>query len=234
MKITTKNHETIVESIVSTTIRKNGKTYPALKFIFTGEVTAEDIEAITSGEIFINESKHEGYTTLDEISVTVGKITTAEQQRDEIENELVATRVERDEIKGEHEEYKGAVSTILPILDDEVALSVKNLFPTWEIGKSYTTGERFTYNDVLYKVVQNHTSQADWTPDVVASLYEVINETHAGTSDEPIPYEGNMVLENGKYYTQNGVVYICNRDTGNPVYNALSELVGLYVEVYTA
>lgn len=40
-----------------------------------------------------------------------------------------------------------------------------------------------------------------------------------------------MALENGKYYTQNGVVYLCNRDTVNPVYNALADLVGVYVEV---
>ena len=40
-----------------------------------------------------------------------------------------------------------------------------------------------------------------------------------------------MVLESGKYYSQDGVTYHCTRDTGNPVYHALSELVGLYVEV---
>ena len=46
-----------------------------------------------------------------------------------------------------------------------------------------------------------------------------------------IPYEGNMALESGKYYTQSGMTYLCSRDTVNPVYNALSELVGIYVEV---
>ena len=40
-----------------------------------------------------------------------------------------------------------------------------------------------------------------------------------------------MALEAGKYYIEDDVVYLCNRDTGQPVYNALSELVGLYVEV---
>ena len=65
---------------------------------------------------------------------------------------------------------------------------------------------------------------------VSASLFERIDETHDGSKYDPIPYEGNMALENGKYYVQNGVTYLCNRDTGNPVYNALSELVGLYVE----
>ena len=44
-------------------------------------------------------------------------------------------------------------------------------------------------------------------------------------------YNGNMALESGKHYTQGGVTYMCNRDTINPVYNALVDLVGVYVEV---
>ena len=64
----------------------------------------------------------------------------------------------------------------------------------------------------------------------MASLFERIDETHDGSKYDPIPYEGNMALESGKYYMQDGVTYLCSRDTGNPVYHALSELVGLYVE----
>lgn len=66
------------------------------------------------------------------------------------------------------------------------------------------------------------------------SLYARIDEEHDGTQYDPIPYEGNMALENGKYYTQSDVLYRCTRDTGNPVYNTLAELVGIYVEVVTA
>ena len=76
------------------------------------------------------------------------------------------------------------------------------------------------------------TSQDGWEPSTAtASLWEQINETHAGTLYDPIPYSDNMALENGKYYTQDGVIYLCNRSTGQPVYNALADLVGLYVEV---
>ena len=63
------------------------------------------------------------------------------------------------------------------------------------------------------------------------SLYTRIDEQHDGTKYDPIPYDGNMALVNGLYYTQGGVLYLCNRDTVNPVYHALSELVGQYVEV---
>ena len=52
-----------------------------------------------------------------------------------------------------------------------------------------------------------------------------------GTIENPIAYDGNMILENGKYYIQDGVTYKCNRDTGIAVYHALKDLVGLYVEL---
>ena len=94
-------------------------------------------------------------------------------------------------------------------------------------------GFRFYYGGALYKCNdQNPTFQAGWVPGVgTESLYVRIDEIHAGTSDDPIPYDGNMELTAGLYYEQDGVVYLCTRDSGNPVYHALKDLVGLYVEV---
>ena len=54
---------------------------------------------------------------------------------------------------------------------DEEALDNILAYPKWEVGKEYEKDFRLRYNDVLYKVLQNHTSQADWTPDVAVSLY---------------------------------------------------------------
>ena len=54
---------------------------------------------------------------------------------------------------------------------DEQALDNILAFPKWAVGKEYTEDERVRYEDVLYKVLQNHTSQSDWTPDVAVSLY---------------------------------------------------------------
>ena len=116
-------------------------------------------------------------------------------------------------------------------VDDQTALRMMQYYPEWTIGQAYTVGYKVQYKGKLYKVITIHTSQADWTPDVAVTLFERIDEVHDGSKYDPIPYEGNMALESGKYYAQNGVTYLCTRDTGNPVYNALSELVGLYVEV---
>ena len=56
-------------------------------------------------------------------------------------------------------------------LDDEQAVEAVELFPAWKADTVYTAGDRVRYNDVLYKVLQAHTSQADWTPDTAVSLF---------------------------------------------------------------
>ena len=115
-------------------------------------------------------------------------------------------------------------------VDDNTALRMTEFYPEWASGQSYTVGYKVQRNSRLWRVLQAHTSQAGWEPENAASLWTEICESHAGTLDDPIPYSGNMALESGKYYMQDGKIYRCIRDTGNPVYNALSELVGLYVE----
>ena len=116
-------------------------------------------------------------------------------------------------------------------VDDNTALRMTEFYPEWTAGQAYTAGYKVQYGGNLWRCVQAHTAQVGWEPSInTASLWEEICETHAGTLDDPIPYSGNMVLESGKYYIQDYVIYLCNRDTGNPVYNPLAEMVGIYVE----
>lgn len=115
-------------------------------------------------------------------------------------------------------------------VDDATALRMVAYYPDWTAGTAYAVGDRLVYNGDLYKVLQAHTAQETWLPGTgTESIYTRIDEQHDGTKYDPIPYSGNMVLEAGKYYSQFGKTYLCNRDTGNPVYHALAELVGLYV-----
>lgn len=115
-------------------------------------------------------------------------------------------------------------------VDDNTALRMVAFYPEWASGTDYTAGFKVRRGGKLWRCRQAHTSQTGWEPENAASLWTEICESHAGTLEDPIPYSGNMALESGKYYSQDGKVYRCTRDTGNPVYNALSELVGLYVE----
>lgn len=120
-------------------------------------------------------------------------------------------------------------------VDETKALRMKAFYPAWAdvIGKTVKQGFKFTYEEKLYKTIQPElTIQEQYVPGVgTESLYAVIDETHAGTQEDPIPYNGNMELEAGKYYTQDSVLYHCTTGTGQPVYQPLSELVRIYVEV---
>lgn len=117
-------------------------------------------------------------------------------------------------------------------VDDKTALRMKEFYPEWESGVSYAVGYKVQYGGKLWRCLSAHTSIVTWEPSTAtASLWEVINEVHEGTLEDPIPYDGNMALENGKHYIQYSVIYLCNRDTVNPVFNALADLVGIYVEI---
>lgn len=115
-------------------------------------------------------------------------------------------------------------------VDDNTALRMAEFYPEWAGGTAYPVGHKVRYSGKLWRVIQAHTAQAGWEPENAASLWEQICESHAGTLEDPIPYDGNMALAAGLYYHQDYEIYRCTRDTGNPVYHALSELVGLYVE----
>ena len=122
-------------------------------------------------------------------------------------------------------------------VDDNTALRMLEFYPAFTdmIGKTVDkSGFKVQHNGKLFTTLQPTTTfQVQYEPGAAGmeSLFAEICETHEGTLNDPIPYSGNMALENGKYYTQDGVTYLCNRDTGNPVYNPLAELVGLYVEI---
>ena len=122
------------------------------------------------------------------------------------------------------------------------ALEVKDWYPKWgdeglAEGDTVTKGTKFQYEGKLYAVLQDHTILPHYEPSInTASLYVEVTPDYTeegeelGTIENPIPYEGNMVLKSGRYYTQGGVTYLCTRDSINPIYHPLSALVGQYVE----
>jgi hypothetical protein len=161
--------------------------------------------------------------------------------RDLTPNELAAMKAERVEAEYIERTRPMTESEVTAMLitqqintlavDDNTALRMRHFYPEWAAGESYTVGYKVQHDSKLWRVIQAHTSQVGWEPETVPSLWEQINETHAGTLDDPIPYFGNMALAQGKYYMQDYVVYECTRDTGNPVYHALADLIGQYVEL---
>lgn len=125
---------------------------------------------------------------------------------------------------------------IVSTFTDENALKVIDLYPEWTVGIAVAKDSRYQYNGKLYKCVQAHTTQADWTPDITPALWTVIDVAHAGTIDDPIPAVAGMEYVYGKYYIEGETVYICKRigeaEGGTIVLHYLpSQLVGQYFEV---
>jgi|SRR5699024_2111127 len=104
-------------------------------------------------------------------------------------------------------EIKNTYQTKLRSISDGAALKVPELFPHWNgNNKEYVKGDKVLYNDVLYKVLQNHTSQEGWTPTSAPSLFAKVLTSEGEILDweQPSstnPYmKGDKVRYNGKVY----------------------------------
>lgn len=91
------------------------------------------------------------------------------------------------------------------------ALQVKDRYPEWEAGINVKAGERYRVEDILWECIKDHITQDNWKLGTATlSLWKRVDaEGHAGTMEDPIPYTQNMALEFNKYYTQDGVLYLC-------------------------
>lgn len=101
------------------------------------------------------------------------------------------------------EEYK----TVIKDVSDDVALLIPEVYPVWSgNGVEYKKDMRVTYNSVLYKVLQDHTSQETWIPTDAPSLFAKVL-----TSTETIPDWEQPTAENaymtGDKVRYNGKVY---------------------------
>lgn len=116
---------------------------------------------------------YEQYTALDHLRAYTGGI-----------NAVAMMQVDKTpEMRAEIQEAAIEVARLqAQTLTDAQALSVKAIYPVWS-GEAvqYTAGMYMTYNDVLYKVLQDHTSQGDWTPDTATSLYAKVLVDPSGT-----------------------------------------------------
>lgn len=144
---------------------------------------------------------------------------------------------QKDE-KAEQEEtlkqmmFASARASFLVELDDTQAARLPLCYGPWTTGKAYKVGDRVLCDGKLWKCRQAHTSQENWKPSInTASLWEVINVENAGTLEDPIPYDQTMTVYNGKYYLEEGIIYKCIRDSGQPLYATCASLVGNYFEV---
>lgn len=98
-----------------------------------------------------------------------------------------------------------AIEQLADTLDDDKALDYTELFPDWKDGHSYAVGDRVRHDETLYKCVQAHTSQSDWTPDVTPALWVVVSTEEFPEWVQPTgahdAYKlGDKVSHNGEHW----------------------------------
>jgi chitodextrinase len=101
--------------------------------------------------------------------------------------------------------YRRKIEAAAALQDDEAALESIELFPKWQAGIYVTAGERYRYDGKLYRAIQAHTTQADWTPDVVPALFTVVSlesfpEWVQPTGVHDSYNKGDKVSCNGKHW----------------------------------
>ena len=123
------------------------------------------------------------------------------------------------------------VERAMQSIDGNDAITAMALYPTFAelVEKGYTAedaGYKFTHDGVLHKTAQpNIAFVAHYPPGVgMESLYTRIDETHDGSRYDPVPFVTNMILEQGKYYTEDGVLYYCYNGSGIAVHGALADM----------
>lgn len=118
------------------------------------------------------------------------------------------------------------------ITDDEKAVAVKELYDEWDgNGIEYKENTYKRYKDELYKVLQNHTSQPDWTPDTAHSLFVVVGKPGEGTKENPIKWVNGMIAKKDKYYTDKGGVYLCIEDSKIGLYEYQKDLARYFKSI---
>ena len=111
------------------------------------------------------------------------------------------------------EQLRRALQMFSVGLTDEQAMEVVAIYDPWVVGKTYTIGEFLTYGEntvgdpQLYKVVQTHTSQSDWTPDTAVSLYVAIGLDDSGYPVWSQPTGAHDTYNTGDIVNYNGVLY---------------------------
>jgi hypothetical protein len=111
------------------------------------------------------------------------------------------------------EQFRKALQMFAASLDDEKAMEVATIYDPWQIGKVYAVGDFVTYGEnsvgdpQLYKVVQAHTSQADWKPDITPALYVAIGLDEQGYPIWSQPTGAHDAYNKGDIVDYNGTLY---------------------------
>ena len=112
--------------------------------------------------------------------------------------------------RGKAKQLRALIEQLSATLDDETALTGIELFPAWRI-EDYAVGDRVRHNDKLYRCVQAHTAQADWTPDLTPALWVAMSVDEYPQWIQPTG--SHDAYKRGDIVKHNDKVWVLNADT---------------------
>lgn len=182
------------------------KINDVLYLTFTTDVTLNEIKEAFEGctEIVYGKDSYKDYTEVIELSMVI----------DIKGSQIYRIGLKQIELPIEDvTEVQYALDFAIMTMSDEQALNCIPIFPDWDgNGKKYTKNDRCKYNGKLYKVLLDHTSQADWTPDTAVSLFVEVADPSIEYPDFKQPTGAHDAYNTGDKVTFNGKHYICKTD----------------------
>ncbi len=133
------------------------------------------------------------------------------------------------DILEEARKFRAFIETMAESVDDETAKEHIDVFPLWKANEHYLKGFRVRYDEVLYKVLQEHTSQEDWTPKVAVSLYVRIDDPTIEWPEWIQPQGAHDAYPLGSKVSHNGKHWISLIDAN--VYEPTDEVPTLWENV---
>ena len=221
------------------------------KAIYIDEVSLEEGSNTTNGQYLQNNYFVDKYgkNVLDSngnpnfryVSEKIQELTEEEKEELFIKPQEINAEKERQQKKLEDMMKQAQQVAFLVELPDEQSATIPYCYPKWDsyIGKPLTKlneqgkENRIEYNGELWKVRNDiPVVLENQAPGIeTAALYERIDVEHAGTLEDPIPYDQTMTVYKDKYYIENEKIYKCIRDSGQPLYATCESLVGNYFEL---
>lgn len=129
--------------------------------------------------------------------------------------------------------FINTIKTLRETIPDEIALQNISIYPEWREGLNLQIGDRLKYQEKLYKVTQAHTTQADWQPNLVPALFEILDIVNEGTLENPILASAGMRYYKDKYYFDetDNKIYLCIRqdtEDGTVLHFMPNSLIDIY------
>ena len=177
-----------------------------LNLTFTCNASIQDIyDAFKQGidELTYADTKYSKYETLRSLMM----------QYDNIGQQIWSVALKKTHLIIENEDETAyALEQAKQLLDDDAAMQCVSIFDEWRIDVDYKAGDRLRYMNKLYKVLQNHHSQIDWTPDKAVSLFVDIADPADPWPEWVRPTMAEDAYPMGAQVTHNGKKYISQID----------------------